>query len=312
MKTRALLQARSLNRRIGNYLRQPRAGYILATFDRSSYLDMDGQIVALVTPVLLNGPLNIVVDAETFHDRVAAGDTATSTDRGLRAGGIEIELAGAIVWDAALPPWPGEQISRLRHNLVTLRGVLEAEAPEGGLARAATGHLATTALETRAAPALRDLARGLQRSDALLVSRAAGALAGLGPGLTPSGDDVLVGCLLTLALYPDTADLMRQAIVSGVRDRTTRISMAYLEAAARAEGSESWHRLVAALAPYHPASSAAASSKTSTPDGTGLAVDDPGRIAGAARGVMAFGETSGSDMLSGFALAAEALLESSQ
>src|SRR5438445_13615925 len=74
MKTRALLQARSLNRRIGNYLRQPRAGYILATFDRSSYLDMDGQIVALVTPVLLNGPLNIVVDAETFHDRVAAGD----------------------------------------------------------------------------------------------------------------------------------------------------------------------------------------------------------------------------------------------
>src|SRR5207247_7353421 len=154
MNTVGLLQARSLNRRIGNYLSQPRAGDILATFDRSSYLDMDGQIVALVTPVLLNGPLNIVVDAETFHDRVAAGDTATSTDRGLRAGGIEIELAGAIVWDAALPPWPGEHISRLRDNLVTLRGVLEVEAPEGGLARAATGQVATNAQETRAATAL--------------------------------------------------------------------------------------------------------------------------------------------------------------
>jgi len=284
MKTRALLQARSLNRRIGNYLRQPRAGYILATFDRSSYLDMDGQIVALVTPVLLNGPLNIVVDAETFHDRVAAGDTATSTDRGLRAGGIEIELAGAIVWDAALPPWPGEHISRLRDNLVTLRGVLEVEAPEGGLARAATGHVATTALETRAAPALRDLARGLQHPDALLVGHAASTLAGLGPGLTPSGDDVLVGCLLTLALYADTADRMRHAIVSGVRNRTTRISMAYLEAAARGEASETWHRLVDAVAE-----------------------NDPDRIAAAARGVMAFGETSGSDMLAGFVLAAEAL-----
>ena len=285
MKTRALLQARSLNRRIGNYLRQPRAGYILATFDRSSYLDMDGQIVALVTPVLLNGPLNIVVDAETFHDRVAAGDTATSTDRGLRAGGIEIELAGAIVWDAALPPWPGEHISRLRDNLVTLRGVLEVEAPEGGLARAATGHVATTALETRAAPALRDLARGLQHPDALLVGHAASTLAGLGPGLTPSGDDVLVGCLLTLALYPDTADLMRQAIVSGVRDRTTRISMAYLEAAARGEASEAWHRLVDAVAE-----------------------NDPDRIAAAARSVMAFGETSGSDMLAGLVLAVNAFI----
>src|SRR5437879_12701826 len=132
---------------MSNERRQARGGYILATVHRSSYRGMAGQIVALVTPVLLNGPLNIVVDAETFHDRLAAGDTATSTDRGLRAGGIEIELAGAIVWDAALPSWPGEHMSRLRDTLVTLRGVLEVEAPEGGLARAATGHVATTALE---------------------------------------------------------------------------------------------------------------------------------------------------------------------
>src|SRR5438552_14113427 len=79
MKTRALLQARSLNRRIGNYLRQPRAGYILATFDRSSYLDMGGQIVALVTPVLLKGPLNIHVDEAPFHYHFAAAASATST-----------------------------------------------------------------------------------------------------------------------------------------------------------------------------------------------------------------------------------------
>lgn len=308
MKTRTLLQARSLSRRIGDYLKQPRTGYILATFDRSCYLDMDGQIVALVTPALLNGPLNIVVGADTWDDRVAGGDTATSTDRVLRAGGIEIELAGAAVWDAALPRWPGEPINRLHDNLLTLRGLLEAEAPEGGLARTATGHRATTALETRAAPALRDLARGLQHSDALLVSRAAGTLAGLGPGLTPSGDDVLVGCLLAVALHADGLHMMRQAIVSAARNRTTRISMAYIDAAARAEASEAWHRLVNALAPNHPASSAPAPSKSSAPDGTGLAENDPGRIAVGARAVMAFGETSGSDMLAGFVLAAEALL----
>ena len=58
----------------------------------------------------------------------------------------------------------------------------------------------------------------------------------------------------------------------------------YLEAAARGEASEAWHRLVDAVAE-----------------------NDPDRIAAAARGVMAFGETSGSDMLAGFVLAAEAL-----
>src|SRR5947199_10760958 len=59
MKTRALLQERSLNRRNSNYLRQPRAGYILTTFAPSSYLDIVWTIVATVKPVPLNVPLYI-------------------------------------------------------------------------------------------------------------------------------------------------------------------------------------------------------------------------------------------------------------
>src|SRR5207253_1009161 len=103
MKTRTLLQARSLNRRIGDYLRQPRAGYILATFDRSCYLDMDGQIVALVAPALLNGPLNLVVDMDAWQDRITRDAVATSTDHALRIdGGIDIGLHDAAVWDATL------------------------------------------------------------------------------------------------------------------------------------------------------------------------------------------------------------------
>jgi len=288
MKTRTLRQARSVSRRIGDYLRQPRAGYILATFDRSCYLDMDGQIVALVAPALLNGPLNLMVEMDAWQERVTPGAVAVSTDHALRIdGGLDIGLHEAAVWDATLQAWPEEQVPMLRAHLPTLQRLLDREAPEGGLARAVSHpNASTTALERRAAPAIVELARGLQRRDALLVSRAAGALAGLGPGLTPSGDDVLVGGLLAFALNADDSRVMRQAIVSAVRDRTTRISMAYLDAAARAEASESWHRLVAALA-----------------------VDDPGRIASAARGVMAFGETSGSDMLAGFVLAAEALVQ---
>src|SRR2546428_4940053 len=310
MRARALLRVLSVSQRLAGFFIEPHRGNVLATFDRSCYLDMDGQIIALVAPALLNGPLNLVVEMDAWQDQVAPGAVAASTDHALRIeGGIEIGLHDAVVWDATLQAWPEEQLPTLRAHLPTLQRLLDREAPEGGLAHAVNHpNASTTALERRAAPAIVELAQGLSRRDAILVSHAAGALAGLGPGLTPSGDDVLVGGLLASALHADDSRAMRQAIISTVRDRTTRISMAYLEAAARAEASESWHRLVAALAPNHPASSATAPGKSSAPDGTGLAVDDPGRIVSAARGVMAFGETSGSDMLAGFLLTVDALL----
>lgn len=282
-----VLRARSVSRRIHAVLSRPQTGYVLATFARSCYLDFDGQIVALVAPSLLNGPLNVVVDADAWSGRVAVGARVMASGRMVRIdGGADVELQHAVVWDAALRPWPAGQVTRLRRHLPLLRELLGAEAPEGGLARAVIGHgAAATSLDTRVMPAVRDLTWGLQQHDALLVGHAAGTLAGLGPGLTPSGDDVLVGTLLSLTLGTDDSDRIRQAIVAAARDRTTRISRAYLDAAALGETSEAWHRLIDALGG-----------------------NDTGRIQHTARQVMSCGETSGSDMLAGFVLAAQALL----
>ncbi len=284
------LRALSISARVHASLARPRCGHVLAAFPRSCYLDLDGRIVALIAPALLNGPLNIVVDADAWGDRAAAGAVATSTDRVLRiGGGVEIELAGAVVWNAALQPWPEEQVNKLRDNLPMLQGLLKSEAPEGGLARLVTGgHGPTGAdgpLDRTAAPAVADLAGGLRRRDAHLAAHAARTLAGLGPGLTPSGDDVLLGCLLALVVLPaEGTDGIREAIVSATRDRTTRISQAYLHAAAQGEAGEPWHHLIAAMA-----------------------AGSTARVTGAARRVMAFGETSGSDMLAGFLLSVNAL-----
>jgi hypothetical protein len=126
----------------------------------------------------------------------------------------------------------------------------------------------------------------LRQGDRSLVERGAHTLAGLGPGLTPSGDDVLVGCLLALAALPDVDGApVREAIASSAGNRTTHISAAYLDAAVRGEASEGWHHLVAAM-------------NTS----------DTVHVTAAARQVLSVGETSGSDMLGGFVLASRALL----
>jgi len=284
------LKALSVSSRVQAMLAEPRSGAVLAVFRRGCYLDLDGQIVAIVGPTGLNGPLNIVVDADGWADRVATGAAASSSDRALRVGGVEIDLATPVIWDAALRSWPADRLNTIKDSLLLLRGLLIAAAPAGGLARTVIAGPkpggADDALKRTAAPALTSLAQGLRRRDAPAVASAARTLAGLGPGLTPSGDDVLLGCLLTLSVLPVSgAGGMRDAIAAATADRTTRISRAYLQAAADGEAGEPWHHLIAAMA-----------------------TSDVPRLTGAARGVMAFGETSGSDTLAGFLLSVDALL----
>src|SRR2546428_6024975 len=204
MRARALLRGLSVSQRLARVFIEPHRGNVLATFDRSCYLDMDGQIIALVAPALLNGPLNLIVDMDAWQDRVAPGAVAASTDHALRIeGGIEIGLHDAAVWDATLRAWPEEQLPTLRRHFPTLRRLLDREAPEGGLARAVSHpNASTAALQRRAGPAGGGPGRGLQRRGAPPVSPSPGGPARPGPRVAPSRDDGLLGGRPALSLPP--------------------------------------------------------------------------------------------------------------
>lgn len=286
------LTATSVSRRIREYLSWPRSGRVLSTFARSCYLDVDGQIVALVAPDLLNGPLNIVMDATgALFGSLAPGAPLTSTKDTLHiAQSTEIALHRAATWNPHLNSWTKTDAAVAAGHLDGLRTLLTHDAPAGGLARAALGAHAMEGgsgpLETRARPSLGALTIGLAHRDPAQLVDAAGQLAGLGAGLTPSGDDIIVGVLLACSVWPiDIQKTLRTAIASAASARTTRISAAYLQTAAAGEASEAWHEFVAALV---------------TPDSA--------RVTSAARRVIAFGETSGSEMLAGFVLAVIVLL----
>jgi hypothetical protein len=68
----------------------------------------------------------------------------------------------------------------------------------------------------------------------------------------------------------------RTAIAEAARDRTTRISAAYLEAAGAGLATDPWHTLVRSL------------------------IQPSGVLRAAVRGMLAVGETSGADALTGF------------
>ncbi len=289
-KSLTQLRVLTLSSYLHGFLQHPHTGTTGATFNRSCYLDLDGQIVALVAADLLNGPINIVLDVPpkmSFHRLrvgtvVASTPTALSTDEGLR-----VTLDSARPWDAALTPWTKVDETTLNANLALTRALLLAKAPRESFARhlaALNGRERTQRVgrsEPRALVAMANFLTGMQRSDLAAVSEATRQLVGLGSGLTPSGDDILVGALIALTIRPPTvAAPLRIAIDAAATGRSTRISEAYLEAAARGEASETWHRLLAVLP-----------------------TTDSSALIPAVRRVMTFGETSGADMLAGFLLA---------
>ncbi|HLE76822.1 MAG TPA: DUF2877 domain-containing protein [bacterium] len=263
--------ARSISLPVAKLLAESKRGTVLATFARSAYLDLGRSIVAVVASELLNGPINVVLaDPAPPFDRLAAGGAVTSMPGGLRLEGWPpIDARDAIRWDPRILRWSAGQLPKVTANLETLAGRVLAEVP--------ADHLAHPRIER----GLALLRSALGNRSPTELAAASSDLAGLGGGLTPTGDDVLVGVLVALAALPDrSGGELENAIRDGTAGRTTRISEAYLHAAARAEASEAWHRLL-----------------------TALAGDRRDEVVAAGRRVLAFGETSGADMLTGFVLA---------
>lgn len=74
-------------------------------------------------------------------------------------------------------------------------------------------------------------------------------LIGLGPGLTPSGDDALGGAAIALRVFGHAAraDELGAFIREHAPSRTSDISLAHLRAAAAGEGSAAFHAALTAL-----------------------------------------------------------------
>jgi hypothetical protein len=118
----------------------------------------------------------------------------------------------------------------------------------------------------------------------------AGALApllGLGPGLTPSGDDFLAGALVALHLAGETAlrDALWAAVAPLAPERTSDVSLGHLTAAAAGRADGALHALL-----------------------DDVIAGQTAAMAERVRAVTAVGHTSGWDALSGAVTVLEGLL----
>lgn len=229
-------------------------GRVAAVFENSFYIVFDGNWVCIGPRHLGSGPLQALC-ASRPADWPAIGDVATVGDAVLRIGRRPFAtLAGAALWTPEPPP---------RWTLATLRDGLEAvdalwRSGEDGLAAAVHlgRHAGRSPLLDAAAPGLAALERIVvgavpDRRDGSVMDEAGRAglvgLIGLGPGLTPSGDDVLAGALIALAALDRLVSRDRLWGLCRVHlDCTNEISGAHLRAAARGYGAAALHGGIAA------------------------------------------------------------------
>jgi len=207
-------------------------GTVAAVFSKAAYLRLPAGLVALCTTEVPSGPVH-ARGPFPIH-RLAAGQAVTVD--GSVAG---VELAGARVWRGELPDLADVDL-----------GIFD-RAPASALA----------AYPER-------VARGVEHLAAGDLAGVVEALSGLGPGLTPAGDDALAGILLVAGSHDRAA-----AVEAAAQAMTNDIARAFLAWAARGQSIEPVHRLLAAT--------------------------DPKQVGSALADLLRFGHSSGADLLFG-------------
>ncbi|WP_245966465.1 DUF2877 domain-containing protein [Sphaerisporangium album] len=253
-----------------------RPARVLAVFPLGIYLeirtDVEPSVVAVITGEATRLP-NAVVLGDPLP-RMSVGDDAAVGDGGIEIGRMTVRVRRW--WDPS-PALGPVGIDRLEAALPRLAEVCETSPrrpgldPEGGAAL---------------------LARGCADGSLMSAITAAEQLMGLGPGLTPSGDDMLSGVLVALRRLGEAAgvgravwlaDWLAATVAFDARTRTTPISATLLHCAARGEACAEAVAVLRGIAGHHP-------------------------LEPAARRLLTLGHTSGADLAWGLRMGAAAVV----
>ncbi|MDP6365241.1 MAG: DUF2877 domain-containing protein [Nitrospinota bacterium] len=276
----------------------------------------EGALVCMGPAGIGPGPLNAICALPEGMDwrasGLAEGGRASCWRELLCAGRFSFSCAGAANWRPAPPGLDFDNAPAIRAALEAMARKAGRLAPEEGLgrlipalARGEPARCEPDALDrrggkdqvmrsgSRGAGALMRWIREMVRAELSLFEtaptglslseppEAAAGLIGLGPGLTPSGDDFIGGAMIALRTMGRgrEADRLAAWALPLAESGTGRISRAHLECAARGEGAGALHRVMETI--------------------PGMSLRTGGDIAASLAAIDAVGHTSGWDALAG-------------
>ena len=297
-----ILEASSVGSTAYSRLEEGGEGTIHGAFDGAINILLAGGLVSLVPEAVERGPLNITL-------RLPIGSSMMSSF-GLRTGervkvqGLTIELGNhhRVLFGSAgvyspkrkftLPMLGENEIAanlEVMKKTALLFGNMSGLGALLALVRPKTTGVKAGDLNIFASAAISRIIRleqAFRSEEKNALADAVSELIGLGPGLTPSSDDMLAGLVLLCVLYAKNcgraqraSQLIAQVTAAEAPGRTTIISKEYLGQAASGRGNEPVMRLCAALL-------------TGRRESVSLET----------RRVLAIGETSGTDTVLGIVL----------
>lgn len=251
----------SLSPSVKHWLANTRHPCILHVFDQAcNLINEHRDVLSIVSWEIGNGPFNLVISNNPpFLKYINAESPVCNTPTELCIGSFTFQTEHANIWD----PHPDWETMHAKQDAF-LREVK----------RWSTPHFQASILQFS-----NSLARALAIADLPSSMMAAKRLAGSGIGLTPSGDDFIMGALYAAWIIhpPETAARIAKEIATTAAPMTTSLSAAWLNAAAKGEAGILWHKLFDALI----------SGETST-------------IEFHMSNILSIGATSGADALAGF------------
>ncbi len=202
-----MVPARSIGSRVAS---QPFRGSVHSVYRQACNIELGGgALLTLLAPGLGNLPHGIrcaLPDPADFQVWLRPGQAVEAGGLLLRVpqAGVAVDLSGAARWrcklDACgLDPYAGPTV----RAMLAVRLLLREQAPCSGFAPlvlddAPPGSPLERAMQRRLRQTLPALGRASMSLDSALAVKALEQLAGLGPGLTPAGDDFIVGYLAGL------------------------------------------------------------------------------------------------------------------
>lgn len=233
------LHARLISTAIAPHLaRTGQIGRVHSVFRTAVNVELEDELVTFAAPGTGALPNGVVLDSVPA---VEPGSVVWGERGDLWCQGIRISLAGAQQWSPELPPR-----GALR-SLEDVRGALAVAVERSGVRGGFSDDLrllaqGETPLRTRA------LAAAIEHGSLVEAVEAARQLIGLGQGLTPSGDDLLIGFAAALRA---TSHPLRTPCVTAwhalARGRTTTVAEMFYRFAARGMFSARIHELVWSL-----------------------------------------------------------------
>ena len=235
-----------------------RTATICAVFRRSFYLETaDGGLACIGPAEIGAGPINMICDLPGGIDwdvsGLGLGDRATISDHRIVVNGrYEFDFGDAKIWRPTTLPEHWTVVALIR-GLDVLEDAASTYDLSDGLSAKVRRDGATIAAADKAYDAL--CVWLMDALDNSIVEKSnppheIALLIGLGPGLTPSGDDLIGGALVALNMFgrQDAADCLARWSLPIARRNTGKISNAHLARATKGEGADALHRTIATIA----------------------------------------------------------------